>query len=347
MTSAISAEKRKLEGGQPTLKQRLLHPLGEWLVYGPIKDQFGLTRLRGAFTGGEAMGEDTFVFYRALGIKLRQLYGQTETSAYNAIQGLERGAAAHRWPSPARRRCADQRRGEILVRSGSVFSGYFKQDEATRESLDDGWLHTGDAGYLEPDGHLVVLGRLSDVVHTAKRRALYSQLHREPAQVQSVHQGCGGARKRPRRAVGHRLHRQGSGRSLGRAARHFLHVVCRPVAEAGGHRPDRRRRETRQQRTLPKRTAAAAFRLPAQGIRCRRRRDHAHPQDPPQRRGGALQADHRRHLRSPEHGADESKGRLRDPAKSASSNARCRYRRPDRWTGLCCPNPPSTARLSA
>ena len=58
--------------------------------------------------------------------------------------------------------------GEILVRSGSVFSGYFKQDEATRESLKDGWLHSGDAGYLEPDGHLVVLGRLSDVVHTAK-----------------------------------------------------------------------------------------------------------------------------------------------------------------------------------
>ena len=89
MASAISAEKRKLEGRQPTFRQRLLQPLGEWLVYGPIKDQLGLTRLRGAFTGGEAMGEDTFIFYRALGIKLRQLYGQTETSAYNAIQSLD------------------------------------------------------------------------------------------------------------------------------------------------------------------------------------------------------------------------------------------------------------------
>ncbi len=168
MASAISAEKRKLEGNQPTFTQRLLNPLGEWLVYGPIKDQFGLTRLRGAFTGGEAMGEDTFVFYRALGIKLRQLYGQTETSAYNAIQDLNE-VRLHTVGRPLPGvdiRISDA--GEILVRSGSVFSGYFKQDEATRESLEDGWLHTGDAGYLEPDGHLVVLGRLSDVVHTAK-----------------------------------------------------------------------------------------------------------------------------------------------------------------------------------
>jgi long-chain acyl-CoA synthetase len=124
--------------------------------------------LRGAFTGGEAMGEDTFVFYRALGIKLRQLYGQTETCAYNAIQGLEE-VRLHTVGRPlpgVDLRISDA--GEILARSGSVFSGYFKQEEATRESLEDGWLRTGDAGYLEPDGHLVVLGRLSDVVHTAK-----------------------------------------------------------------------------------------------------------------------------------------------------------------------------------
>jgi long-chain acyl-CoA synthetase len=168
MASAISAERRKLEGGQPTFKQRLLQPLGEWLVYGPIKDQFGLTRLRGAFTGGEAMGEDTFIFYRALGIKLRQLYGQTETSAYNAIQSFDE-VRLHTVGRPlpgVDLRISDA--GEILVRSGSVFSGYFKQEQATRESLEGGWLHTGDAGYLEPDGHLVVLGRLSDVVHTAK-----------------------------------------------------------------------------------------------------------------------------------------------------------------------------------
>jgi long-chain acyl-CoA synthetase len=168
MASAISAEKRKLDGKDPTLKQKLLGPLGEWLVSGPIKDQFGLTRLRGAFTGGEAMGEDTFVFYRALGIKLRQLYGQTETCAYNAIQGVDE-VRLHTVGRPlpgVELKITDA--GEILIRSGSVFSGYYKLEEATRETLEDGWLHTGDAGYIEPDGHLVVLGRVSDVVHTAK-----------------------------------------------------------------------------------------------------------------------------------------------------------------------------------
>ena len=168
MASAIAAEKRKLDGKDPTLMQRLLSPFCELLVAGPIKDQFGLTRLRGAFTGGEAMGEDTFVFYRALGIKLRQLYGQTESSAYNAIQSIDE-VRLHTVGRPlpgVELKISES--GEIMIRSGSVFSGYFKQEAATRKSLEDGWLHTGDAGYVEPDGHLVVLGRLSDVVHTAK-----------------------------------------------------------------------------------------------------------------------------------------------------------------------------------
>ena len=167
MTSALAAERRKLDGKRPTPKQRLLAPLGELLVCGPIKDQFGLSRLRGAFTGGEAMGEDTFIFYRALGIKLRQLYGQTESSAYNAIQGPDE-VRLHTVGRPLPGVDIQiSEAGEILIRSGSVFGGYFKQDEATREALDGEWLHSGDAGYLEPDGHLVVLGRLSDVVHTA------------------------------------------------------------------------------------------------------------------------------------------------------------------------------------
>ena len=166
--SALVAERRKLEGHAPTLSQRLLRPLGELLVTGPIKDQLGLSRLRHAFTGGEAIGEDTFVFYRALGVKLRQLYGQTESSAFNAMQDPNE-VRLHTVGRPLPGvdvRISD--RGEILVRSDSVFSGYYQQEEATRETLADGWLHTGDAGYVEPDGQLVVLGRLSEVVHTAK-----------------------------------------------------------------------------------------------------------------------------------------------------------------------------------
>ncbi|BAT58540.1 long-chain-fatty-acid--CoA ligase FadD15 [Variibacter gotjawalensis] len=168
MKAAIASEKRKLEGGQATLRERILQPIGEWIVRGPIKDQFGLTRLRGAFTGGEAMGEDTFVFYRALGIKLRQLYGQTETSAYNAMQSVDEvqlHTVGRALPGVEMKINDD---GEILVKSGSVFAGYFKNETSSKEALRDGWLHTGDAGYLEPDGHLVVLGRVSEVVHTAK-----------------------------------------------------------------------------------------------------------------------------------------------------------------------------------
>ena len=168
MHISLVAERRKLEGHTPTLRQRLLRPLGEWLVTGPIKDQLGLSRLRHAFTGGEAIGEDTFVFYRALGVKLRQLYGQTESSAFNAMQDANE-VRLHTVGRPLPGvdvRISEQ--GEILVRSDSVFSGYHEQEEATRETLADGWLHTGDAGYLEPDGQLVVLGRLAEVVHTAQ-----------------------------------------------------------------------------------------------------------------------------------------------------------------------------------
>ena len=168
MNAALAAERRKLEGGAPTLRERLLQPLGEWLVFAPIKDQLGLTRLRNAFTGGESIGEDTFVFYRALGVMLRQFYGQTESSAFNAMQDVNE-VRLHTVGRPmpgVEVRISDQ--GEILLRSESVFSGYFRLPEATQESLADGWLHTGDAGYVEPDGHLVVLGRLSEVVHTAK-----------------------------------------------------------------------------------------------------------------------------------------------------------------------------------
>ena len=168
MNSALTAERQKLEGKPVSLKNRLLRPLGEWLIFGPIKDQFGLTRLRHAFTGGEAIGEDTFVFYRALGVKLRQFYGQTESSAFNALQDPQE-VRLHTVGKPlpgVEVKIADN--GEIMLRSGSVFSGYYKLEKATQEALENGWLHTGDAGYLEPDGHIVVLGRLSEVVYTAK-----------------------------------------------------------------------------------------------------------------------------------------------------------------------------------
>ena len=167
MDRAIAAETLKLNGKSGGLLEPLGRLLGEVMVFGPIKDQFGMSRLRSAFTGGEAIGEDTFVFYRALGIKLRQFYGQTENSAITAMQAPNE-VRLHTVgePVPGVEAKIDES-GEILLRAESVFEGYFNKPEATAEALTDGWLHTGDAGYLEKDGQLVVLGRVSEVMHTA------------------------------------------------------------------------------------------------------------------------------------------------------------------------------------
>ncbi|WP_418319733.1 AMP-dependent synthetase/ligase [Piscinibacter sakaiensis] len=164
----VAVQRLKLEGKTPSAMQQLRYRVGEILVYAPLKDQFGLNRMRTALTGGEAMGEDTFLFYRALGINLRQLYGQTESSAFNSVQAPDE-VQLHTVGRPlpgVEAKIADD--GEILLRSGSIFSGYFNNEESTRQTLIDGWLHTGDAGYIEPDGHLVVLGRVAEVVHTAQ-----------------------------------------------------------------------------------------------------------------------------------------------------------------------------------
>jgi long-chain acyl-CoA synthetase len=166
MPRAIEIERRRLAGQTPTVLQRLTNGLGEILVFGPLKDFLGMTRTHRAYTGGEAMGEDTFLFFRALGIDLRQFYGQTETAALTAAQPKGQ-VTLHGvgMPMPGVELKIDDN-GEILVRSGSVIDGYFDDPDASRKALVDGWLRTGDAGYLEPGGQLVVLGRVGEVVRT-------------------------------------------------------------------------------------------------------------------------------------------------------------------------------------
>jgi long-chain acyl-CoA synthetase len=169
MPRAIELERKKLAGGHASLSDRLIQALGEALIYAPIKDFLGLSRAERAFTGGEAMGEDTFLFFRGLGIKLKQFYGQTETSALSAAQteGHVRLHTVGAAMPGVDIRIDDN--GEILIRSASVISGYFDDPVATAKAFAGGWLRTGDAGYLEDDGSLVVLGRVSEVVHTATR----------------------------------------------------------------------------------------------------------------------------------------------------------------------------------
>lgn len=166
MPFAMHLERQRLQGRQTSFGQRLWRSIGEFLVYGPIKDQLGLARARQAYTAGEAIGEEVFLFFRALGLNLRQFYGQTESSALCAAQDsdtVKLHTVGVAFPG-MEVRISDT--GEILMRGGNVFDGYYDNPQASAEALQDGWLHTGDAGYLEDDGQLVVLGRVSEVVHT-------------------------------------------------------------------------------------------------------------------------------------------------------------------------------------
>ena len=146
------------------LADRLRYWLGEVFVYGPLKNSLGLSHTRLAITGGAPLGENTFSFYRSIGINLKQIYGQTECSAYATRH--HNGDARQDTVGPpcegVEIRIADS--GEILVKSPGNFAGYFKNPEATRETLtEDGWLRTGDAGIMTDDGHLKVIDRANDV----------------------------------------------------------------------------------------------------------------------------------------------------------------------------------------
>lgn len=167
MPRAVELERKRLAGGTPTWSERLVRAVGEPIVFAPIKDFLGLSRAERAYTGGESLGEDTFLFFRALGINLKQFYGQTETAALTAAQP-DGGVKLHTvgLPLPGVDVRLDQD-GQILVRSGSVVDGYYDDPEASAASFVDGWLKTGDAGLIEADGQLVVLGRVGEVVRTA------------------------------------------------------------------------------------------------------------------------------------------------------------------------------------
>jgi long-chain acyl-CoA synthetase len=164
---AMGLEKKRLAGKEPGPLSGIWKDLGEALVYAPIKDHLGLSRAKRCYTAGEAVGEDTFLYFRGLGLNLKQFYGQSENCALTAAQ-RDGAVKLHTVGHPlegVELRIDDA--GEILIRAASVFDGYTGDEAATAQALTDGWLHTGDAGYLEDDGQLVVLGRVSELQYTA------------------------------------------------------------------------------------------------------------------------------------------------------------------------------------
>ena len=167
------------QGEKPGAGLKFLNVFANLVATRPVREQLGLTRLKRCYTGGAPLGPDVFRFFHAIGVNLKQIYGQTE------ITGI---AVAHRDEAVKydtvgipidSTELSFGDNSEILLRSSSVFKGYYQNPEATAETVrDDGWLATGDAGYLDEDGQLVVIDRLKDV-RTAPDGSLFSNAYIE------------------------------------------------------------------------------------------------------------------------------------------------------------------------
>ncbi len=154
----------KMNGDSVGLGDSIMYALGNLCVYGPLRNNLGFSRVRVAYTAGEAIGPDLFTFYRSIGVNLKQLYGSTETAVFVCLQpdnaaradtvgipidGVEIKLAAN---------------GEILVKSPGLLKEYYKNPEATAEvKTADGWYHTSDAGFIDAQGHLKIIDRVKDV----------------------------------------------------------------------------------------------------------------------------------------------------------------------------------------
>ena len=153
-----------MDGKTVSALDRLKYKVGDWLIFGPLRNTLGFSRVRVAYTAGEAIGPDLFTFYRSIGINLKQLYGSTETAVFVCLQP-DNEAKADTVGVPIQGveiRVTDS--GEILVRSPGLLKQYYKNPAATAEVLTpDGWYHTGDAGFLDAGGHLKIIDRAKDV----------------------------------------------------------------------------------------------------------------------------------------------------------------------------------------
>ena len=154
----------RMDGKSIGLVDSIKYKLGDWLVYGPLRNNLGMSRVRVAYTAGEAIGPDLFSFYRSIGINLKQLYGSTETAVFVCLQP-DHEARADTVGVPCEGvEIKLSESGEILVKSPGLLKGYYKNPTATAEVLTaDGWYHTSDAGFIDASGHLKIIDRVKDV----------------------------------------------------------------------------------------------------------------------------------------------------------------------------------------
>ena len=153
-----------LDGKNVGFLERILYGIGDVLVYGPLRNVLGMSRVKVGYTAGEAIGPDLFKFYRSIGINLKQLYGSTETAVFVCIQpdGQVKADTAGPAVPGVELRFSPER--ELLIRSPGLFREYYRNPEATLQAKDaEGWFHTGDAGYFDQDGHVKIIDRVKDV----------------------------------------------------------------------------------------------------------------------------------------------------------------------------------------
>jgi len=161
---AQDLERARLSGRRGAAWRRLLYPLGRLLVYGPLRDNLGMRRVRRAYTAGEAIGPEIFVFFRGLGINVKQLYGMTEASVFVTIQrdGDVRLDSVGTPIKDVELKISPE--GEVLYRSPGIFQGYYKNEAATRQvMLEGGWMRSGDAGFVDAAGQLKIIDRAQDL----------------------------------------------------------------------------------------------------------------------------------------------------------------------------------------
>ena len=153
-----------MDGKPVSALDRLRYALGKVLIYGPLRNTLGFSRVRVAYTAGEAIGPDLFSFYRSIGINLKQLYGSTETAVFVCLQPDHEARADTVGVPIEGVEIKLSNSGEVLVKSSGLLREYYKNPAATREVLTaDGWYHTGDAGFLDAGGHLKIIDRAKDV----------------------------------------------------------------------------------------------------------------------------------------------------------------------------------------
>ncbi|WP_421902138.1 AMP-binding protein [Maridesulfovibrio sp.] len=160
----INYADKVLHGKTPSVMDKLGYRLAEISLFRALRDRLGFSRIRSASTGGAPLGPDTFTFFHALGINLKQIYGQTEVAGISCIH--KDGCVSFDTvgePIPETEIKISEE-GEVLTKSPAVFRGYLKNEEATAETIESGWLKSGDAGYFKDNGQLVIIDRLSDVM---------------------------------------------------------------------------------------------------------------------------------------------------------------------------------------